>query len=719
MRKNYITIISISFICSFIHSVIAIPSEQIRCTGKVTDTEGKPIAGAKVAAYEMQFDGIAGNFMLKKAGEKITSDNGSFTFEANPKPPRSTFYDCKIVAVKPGMAIGWAVWSMKENTEVNIELGRPEILEGIIVDDADKPVAGAQVRANLSRKIKTADGQEQGQWLPGISPLEELGRETDSRGIFSFDNIPADLPVDLLVTAPGKAITYTYKSETSEQAFKAGQTDIKVVLPAEARIEGKITDPDTGEEIAGTKFAVVGSSLFYYRYVHTTNDDGTFSVGGLQTGQYLLRNGGFPSTHVDVESGKTTKISVQADRLSRPRGISGIVRDQQGNPLPNATILTCPYIAEDTVTDTKGAFTLKSSSARRTRTPNDEPAYLLIRSEERNLAASEVFVESAKKFDIKLEQGAILSGKVVDVNGNVIPNAEISLTFRTSSVGFVINDNVEIDESGNYEIKAVPPGRTYYISASADGYSERQTPINVGSPANERIEIDPFVLSPANLTVSGVVVDEKNQPVPDVRIFSFGDNQPSQNTQTDAEGKFEVKACEGMIRIYANSQKLSGRIETEGRACDIKIVITENSTIRYIPKQPPSLVGKSLPELKNLNIGQLPDTTDKIILVCFFDMQQRPSRNCIIQLNKRIQELEEKGITVAAVQASKIEKEKLNDWIEENDISFRIGMIKDDEEKTRNNCGVQSLPWLILTDNEHIVKEEGFSIDALDEKIQN
>jgi len=37
---------------------------------------------------------------------------------------------------------------------------------------------------------------------------------------------------------------------------------------------------------------------------------------------------------------------------------------------------------------------------------------------------------------------------------------------------------------------------------------------------------------------------------------------------------------------------------------------------------------------------------------------------------------------------------------------------------TRINLSVKSLPWLILTDTEHIVRSQGFSPDDLDEKIK-
>jgi len=46
-------------------------------------------------------------------------------------------------------------------------------------------------------------------------------------------------------------------------------------------------------------------------------------------------------------------------------------------------------------------------------------------------------------------------------------------------------------------------------------------------------------------------------------------------------------------------------------------------------------------------------------------------------------------------------------------------MIQADEEKTRIDWSVRSLPWLILTDKEHIVTAEGFSVNELNEQIKN
>jgi len=136
------------------------------------------------------------------------------------------------------------------------------------------------------------------------------------------------------------------------------------------------------------------------------------------------------------------------------------------------------------------------------------------------------------------------------------------------------------------------------------------------------------------------------------------------------------------------------------------------------PEFAASLPGKPLPEFTGLGINIVPEQIDgRIVLVCFWDMSQRPSRNCILQLAGQFEQLRQKGVTVAAVQAYTIDKEKLDEWIKKNKIPFPAGIIQGDDKRIRFNWGVKSLPWLILTDKEHNVTAEGFGLDELNDKI--
>ncbi|UCE47200.1 MAG: hypothetical protein JSW47_16545 [Phycisphaerales bacterium] len=136
-------------------------------------------------------------------------------------------------------------------------------------------------------------------------------------------------------------------------------------------------------------------------------------------------------------------------------------------------------------------------------------------------------------------------------------------------------------------------------------------------------------------------------------------------------------------------------------------------------RQAPLLVGKPMPKWEDLKIDLLPaNTAGKMILVCFMDIEQRPSRNCLRQLNARAQELKAKDMAIAAVQASRIDENSLDEWRRKHNISFPFGMVQGDEDKARLTWGVYSLPWLILTDSRHVVAAEGFGLSELDAKIE-
>jgi len=128
-----------------------------------------------------------------------------------------------------------------------------------------------------------------------------------------------------------------------------------------------------------------------------------------------------------------------------------------------------------------------------------------------------------------------------------------------------------------------------------------------------------------------------------------------------------------------------------------------------------SLVGKPLPDLGGIKIDLAPtQAKGQMILVCFWDMNQRPSRRCISRLTEQTEQLRNKGVIIAAVQASKVDKDVLSEWIKKNNIPFPVGIIQGDAEKIRFNWGVKSLPWLVLTDNKHVVVSEGFQLGDLD-----
>ena len=69
------------------------------------------------------------------------------------------------------------------------------------------------------------------------------------------------------------------------------------------------------------------------------------------------------------------------------------------------------------------------------------------------------------------------------------------------------------------------------------------------------------------------------------------------------------------------------------------------------------------------------------------------------------------------VHGGPVAEQKLIAWLKNNKIEPPVGMSRANLPELGQSWGVQSLPWLILTDKKHIVQAEGFGINELDEKI--
>ncbi len=709
---------------------------------------------------------------------------------------------------------------MRKDKELEIKLGPPKELGGAVVDQNDKPIADAEV--SIPMLIIGSMQDERG--LSGPAALEKFTVRTDAAGRFRFTGIPAEATAEFFAKKPGKATVSTFQRISSgDQKLKytAGRTDIKLILPVEAKIEGIAVEKSTGKPIEGVQMRCANGRELGYSGPRqlVSKQDGTFSIDALTPERYTLEvvqsreelpdwvaepvevitqagktqsgvkvelsKGGvlevvvkdavskqpvekasvgvqqeaseryiggssgkdgvarirlLPGAYrvnmvykqgysqqrlqdtVTIEDGKTERL--EYDLAGVPK-TTGVVRDEKGSPVKGAKLRICPAGRDDAVSDAEGKFEVTCDMAGWP--AGETPVKFLVgRYEERNLAAAVQMGEDAGTIDITLKPGVIFSGKVVDPNGKGIAGAGVTLMLRAPRWGSSIGrDRITSDAQGRFEIKAVPPEQKYSLYIIADGYGEnRSEQIDTANAVNYRLELGNVALPLANLSVSGVVVDSNDKPVAGVRLYCSGEGQSRSNAQTDTDGKFTLeKICAGKIRINADktgAPRLYGYVETEGGASDVRIVISQRpSSPRYEPKQPPSLVGRPLPELKQVGVDLPPAETDgKMLLVCFWDMEQRPSRNCLMQVAKQAEQFRQKGVVVVAVQASKVDQSALDEWARKNSVPFPIGMVQGDAEKARFAWGVKSLPWLTLTDRRHMVTSAGFGLNELEDKIK-
>ena len=164
---------------NFAKGTLAEPAREITCTGKVTDAAGKPVADAKVRLYKLTVNPEASTYDMTLAQELTTQDSGSFILKTEASPDEMSGQTI-ILVEKDGLALGWANWILQKDLDIEIQLDRPQVMAGKVVDDAGKPIPNAEV--SIAFMIAMRQGQPR--YLVSEESLELLNTRTDAEGRF-------------------------------------------------------------------------------------------------------------------------------------------------------------------------------------------------------------------------------------------------------------------------------------------------------------------------------------------------------------------------------------------------------------------------------------------------------------------------------------------------------------------------------------------------------
>ena len=797
-------------ICFFL-SITAIgqnPNQKVEYTVKVVDIDGKPVVSAEVAVLEVIYDYADGQKCMELKEMKTTSTDGTTTLNLDFNRQRDM---CIVAHMKP-LAITWDYLNKRslpvDGSQLTMLLDKPSILAGIVVDRLGNPVVGAHLRAELDCHYLENEHRIN-------APEDWLTVETDGDGRFCFENITPDGSADFLVTAPGKANVYTFMASDSMPGFRyaAGRNDIRIVLPDEAKIRGRVLDP-TGKSVVGIRLLArsnKGVANYYSTNRAVSGEDGRFLFENVPADTYSLQvvveedrmadwvgrdvkvvtkegqttdgiivrvnKGGLvevnildsvtyqPAENVGVS---ITKKSIYGKHPCFTQGmrtdhngkalfrtplgqcditagygeysqynnrivvkhtptkgkiflehcpeITGTVRDMAGRAVPGAFVTIIP--PSTTVrADSNGNFRINWLVV-------GKKANLLARDEQRNLAGMTKIKDRNRPVNIVLKPASTLAGRITDPNGQTIPVARIQLVTLMLNWQVRIGNELITDTNGHFEISAVPPflkEDTYRIKVNAAGYCpKRFDQISLDETSLSHVDSGPFVLEPLNMSVSGVVIDADDKPIPNKAVTLSGPDgsrgQPGKGTMTDTNGRFFFnRISKGPLRLQAGwaSDDDEGFLDAQAGDKNVKIVLGQ----KRVHTGGSSLVGKALPELEQFGLKSALNTEGKKMLVCFWHIEQGSS-NCVQQLSKRAKLLAEKGVDTVLVYAGQIVDSWLNDWLRKNGITITCGKYDGDIAILGRTWAVQSLPWLILTDRNHIVTAEGFSLTELNEKIK-
>jgi hypothetical protein len=701
---------------------VMVMKQGLTVSGRVIDANDRPIERASVAQGSDRFGSHYPSTQTDSEGrfefKNVRPDEMVLTVQANGYSP-----DLKSFTVYKGM----------EPIEFRLESGHT--IRGRIIDKAGNPVAGAFVAADTWR------GHRSLQWRV----------DTDAEGRFEWNEAPSD---EVLIDM-GKQHFMSVRNYVMSPSEK----EYEITMSPELKIRGKVVDAETGEPIPEFKL-LTGIDWGGDRPISWQRR----STKTFTQGQYEIEfSFPYPAHLIRIEAeGYKLGISrpigsdegqVTSDfKLEKGTGPTGIVHLPDGRPASGAEVILCTpsqgaYIRNGRNQQRRDSQYVETKEDGKFFFPVQTDAYaIVVLHDEGYLEIDESELDESS--ELTLQSWATVTGKVL-IGKNPGANETVRLGFDRPydrNQPRIYHDYQAVtDSNGNFVLEHVPPGeatisRSIRISDRASRYSHSMS-VNVkagetvsitiggtGRPVTGKVKVPDYLKEKFDWqnTDYGLRVDSSNGPY---RQFGF---------KIEGDGTFRIDDIPaGNYYLYVNAYEPAAeprafrgeRIGSLSRHFNIpempggrsdepldlgELELNAFGTSDYAP----SLVGKPLPDINDITTDFTPaQAQDRMVLVCFFDMNQRPSRHCITQLAGQAEQLKSKGITVVAVQATKIDHETLNQWVRKYNVPFSVGMVKGDDEKIRFNWGVKSLPWLILTDKNHDVTAEGLAVNELDEKI--
>ncbi len=270
------------FATALLITVVALPSNGVKLTGRVVDEKGRPIDGALVDIYTAKPRvGIATtcpSCYRDCAKSTKTDDEGQFGLGK-----LSSGLSFRLLVMAPGKRSHLSDWidPVSDRLEVKLEpiprdLPNSRLLTGRILDAFGRPLVGAVVSPTGA---KTTEKRWWGS-LPGVDEASI----TDPEGRFIITSREPKLGIDLKVAAPGFA-------DFPSQLFDLDGQSHEIRMQPGASIGGKLTFDD--HPIANRSIGIVqqdrSPQSFVGERVVATDKNGGFLFVDLQPNQkYFL-----------------------------------------------------------------------------------------------------------------------------------------------------------------------------------------------------------------------------------------------------------------------------------------------------------------------------------------------------------------------------------------------------------------------------------------------
>jgi protocatechuate 3,4-dioxygenase beta subunit len=400
---------------------------------------------------------------------------------------------------------------------VDFTLPRAHSIEGVVVDDEEKPVPNLVLFLTKEQKSGEEDGQEMGL----AEPVRETSAWTDAEGRFLLDAVS---PGDWVLEVQDERYL------TMRKTVLAPSEGVRVKLSRGAMVEGTVTDAlGAPMERALVSLWHPGPQEVGRAGVTVTDEQGHFSLQGLVAGRFVLEAAldrrGVESTAarpIELRDSEHLKVAL---RFEGGGTLKGVAVDGEGRPLSEVTIhVRVPddaapawrreaggcglsYSSGGMITDSEGRFTLRHLQADAYHLTARLEGYTFAPArssggESVNDAVLRVRAEAAE-VRLVLERDSRITGRLVGPDGSPVRR-------------FFVNHDMVSDEAGAFS-HAFQESGTVSLQFSAPGLAPVQRSVEV--TVGKDVDLGE-VRAEAGRRVEGRVLDaETGLPISGARIL--------------------------------------------------------------------------------------------------------------------------------------------------------------------------------------------------------
>lgn len=558
--------------------------------------DGRPLSGATVQPQHvktrMGYEYVPGNMLPKVSA--VTGDDGRAELSA---VPSDKLYSIRVETEAFGVQT--VTVQGRSGSQNKIRLRAAGSIRGRIVAEDPKAVSGVYLA------LTTSDpGDQYGQRSPQGMAI-----------VFSNDDGTFEVPT----IATGSLSTYATVDEAVKLRPRLPKnvtvsanrtTELQIPLVQPVTVRGIIRVRDTGEPLEGAGISVSYGARRQSEHV-TSDANGRFTAyalpGTVRTQVIRMPGAYVRADHVVVQN---HEVPADAGEFELPpievvptRSLKGRMVDEHDHPVAEAGI---SLIVENRRygygrTDTEGRFTLSGIPA--TLTLNDVEYEIHLESEERKEA--EVVTAEPLLLRIKRsmvpEEGALLSGRVVDREGLPVAGAQVRLSNKMFD-----------PESGRLRgSRTVTFGGQSYLVTGDDG--KFQTPHVVARPGTYRALVREGDVTPAGSewievkedesnasfgdlvvqrlhAIEGIVTDEAGKPLSGVTVANRGNAAPFTEVVSGPDGRFRLPGIpQGKVLLFVDAPRRPFRGEmVDTKSGLVKLVVPRADATQVAKPATPS-----------------------------------------------------------------------------------------------------------------------------------